>query len=202
MNEALVAQAETYLQSKDTILGELINAHGPCPLGRGRADYFNTLAWSIVSQQLSTKAANTIGCRVLQLTDSATMHADAISRLSQSQLRAAGLSNNKALFLLDLAAEYRSGRLNFRSLAQRPDQEVIARLIQLRGIGPWTAEMFLMFALRRPDVASPADVGLQRAMVELYGLRKKPGVRRFNDIARRWAPYRTIACWYLWRAVD
>lgn len=202
MNPALVQQAEKYLKREDPTLRDVIRRHGPCPLGRGRSDYFNTLAGSIVSQQLSTRAASTISNRVLLLTGSSMMRAEDITRLRQPQLRAAGLSNNKAQFLLDLAEEYRSGNLNFRSLAQKPDREVIERLVQLRGIGSWTAEMFLMFALRRPDIASPKDVGLKNAMMQMYGLRKKPSEKTFLRIARRWAPYRTVACWYLWRTVD
>jgi len=202
MDKQLVREAESFLKREDERLGQVITDHGPCPLGRGRSDYFSTLASSIVSQQLSTKAADTIEKRVLALTDDDRLEASSISGLSQIQLRSAGLSNNKARFLLGLADEYQSGRLNFRSLAQKPDQHVIERLVRLKGIGTWTAEMFLMFALRRPDIASPKDVGLQKAMTSLYGLRKRPSERTFHRIARRWAPYRTIACWYLWRTVD
>ncbi len=202
MTHDSVREAEAFLMAADPVMRSVIKAHGPCPLARGRADYFNTLSWSIVSQQLSTKAANTIGKRVLTLTGQSRLSAPHIARVSHEQLRAAGLSNNKARFLQALADETLSGRLNFRSLAQRPDEEVIERLVELKGIGRWTAEMFLMFALKRSDIASPDDVGLQRAMYELYGLRKRPSSRRFHEIARPWSPYRTVACWYLWRTVD
>ena len=183
MNDRVVKDAEKFLCKQDRVLKYIIDQFGPCPLGKGRANYFDTLARSIISQQLSVKAASTIGNRVLALTGQPSMDAQQLCKLSQPQLRAAGLSNNKANFLLDLSEEYISGRLNFRALAQQTDAQVIERLIQLRGIGVWTAEMFLMFALRRPNIASPADVGLQRAMVELYGLRKKPSTRTFLRIA-------------------
>lgn len=202
MTAEMVRAAENYISEQDDVMKQVIARYGPCPLGKGRSDYFDTLAWSIVSQQLSTKAAHTIGKRLLDLIDEPQMHAQKIASLKQRHLRAVGLSNNKANFMLSLADEMVSGRLNFRSLAQQPDQQVIERLVQLKGIGKWTAEMFLMFALRRPDVASPADIGLQRAMLQLYGLRKKPSARTFHRIARPWAPYRSVACWYLWRVVD
>ena len=197
-----MCEAERELSRTDDVMRKVIAEHGPCPLGGGRPDYFNTLSWSIVSQQLSTRAAGTIGERVLRLTGQTKMSAPHIFKASHEQLRAAGLSNNKARFLQALAEERLDGRLNFRSLAQLSDEAVIQRLIQLKGIGRWTAEMFLMFALKRSDIASPDDVGLQRAMHELYGLRKRPSPRRFHEIASPWSPYRTVACWYLWRTVD
>ncbi|MFK8028904.1 MAG: DNA-3-methyladenine glycosylase [Gammaproteobacteria bacterium] len=202
MTHATVREAERTLAKIDPVMRSVIARHGPCPLGGGRPDYFDTLSWSIVSQQLSTKAASTIGKRVLELTGQTKMSATHISSATHKQLRAAGLSNNKARFLQALAEEALDGRLNFRSLAQLSDEAVIDRLVKLKGIGRWTAEMFLMFALKRSDVASPDDVGLQRAMYELYGLRKRPSPRRFHEIARPWSPYRTVACWYLWRTVD
>ncbi len=180
MTADMVREAERYLGKQDAVMKGVIAEHGPCPLGQGRPDYFDTLAWSIVSQQLSVKAAQTIGKRLLDLIDEPKMHARKIASLKQTQLRAVGLSNNKANFMLSLADEMVSGRLNFRSLAQKSDEQVIERLVQLKGIGVWTAEMFLMFALRRPDVASPADIGLQRAMLQLYNLRKKPTSRTFE----------------------
>lgn len=202
MTHQTVREAEKALARTDPVMRRVINAHGPCPLGKGRSDYFDTLAWSIVSQQLSTKAAQTIGERVIKATGQSRLMAAPIARATHDRLREAGLSNNKARFLHALAEETLSGSLNFRSLAQLSDERVIERLIQLKGIGRWTAEMFLMFALKRSDVAAPDDVGLQRAMYELYNLRKRPSARRFHEIARPWAPYRTVACWYLWRTVD
>jgi len=139
---------------------------------------------------------------VLKLIGQPKMSAPHISRASHDELRTAGLSNNKARFLHALAHETLDGSLNFRSLAQLPDEAVIGRLVQLKGIGRWTAEMFLMSALKRSDVASPDDVGLQRGMYKLYNLRKRPSPRRFFEIAKPWSPYRTVACWYLWRAAD
>lgn len=202
MTPESVHQAERELAAIDPVMRQVISAHGPCPLGAGRPDYFSTLAGSIVSQQLSTKAADTIGKRVIALTGEKKFVARALADTSHEDLRAAGLSNNKARFIHALAEETLDGRLNFRSLAQLSDERVIERLVELKGIGRWTAEMFLMFALKRSDVAAPDDVGLQRAMYELYGLRKRPSARRFHQIAKPWSPYRSVACWYLWRTVD
>lgn len=202
LTKPVVREAERFLMEADPVMRDLILAHGPCSLGSGRPDYFDTLSWSIVSQQLSTRAANTIGSRVLELTGQTKFSAPHLLRVPHERLRAAGLSNNKARFIHALAQETVEGSLNFRSLAQLPDEAVIDRLVRLKGVGRWTAEMFLMFALRRSDVASPDDVGLQRAVHELYGLRRRPSTRRFFQIARPWSPYRTVACWYLWRTVD
>ncbi len=199
MTKTTVREAERFLKRVDPVMRKVIPQYGPCPFGVGRSDYFDALCWSIIGQQLSTTAARTIGGRVLELIDSSKMSALPISRASHDELRAAGLSNNKARFLQSLADETLDGSLNFRSLAQLPDEAVIERLVQLKGIGRWTAEMFLMSALKRSDVASPDDVGLQRGMFKLYNLRKRPSPRRFFEIARPWSPYRTVACWYLWR---
>jgi DNA-3-methyladenine glycosylase II len=202
MNEPMVAGAIRHLSECDRRLGAVIERQPRCPLGRGRADLFDTLAWSIVSQQLSTRAAGTIGRRVIELTGDTRMNASRIRRQSFGALRGAGLSQAKARYLLHLAEAVDTGQVNFRSLARKHDHEVIEELVALPGIGEWTAQMFLMFALRRPDIAAPADIGLQRAMQHLYGLGDRPDTDTFLDITAAWRPYRTVGCWYLWRLVD
>lgn len=181
---------------------KLIRINGTCPIYRARQRPFNILAWSIINQQLSTKAAQTIAGRVLDLCGSRELSADGLLSVTRERLRAAGLSWRKVDYLHALAAAADDGSLNFRQLAQWDDERVIERLMALPGIGAWTAQMYLMFALRRADVFSPADVGLQRATHELYGLDGRPVGDAFEAFAERWRPWRTVASWYLWRHVD
>jgi len=169
---------------------------------RARPRPFNILCWSIVNQQLSSRAAHTIAGRILELCDQPELTPEGVLSVSGEALRGAGLSWRKVHYLRALADAAQSGELNFRALAQLDDEAVTGRLVALPGIGAWTAQMFLMFALRRADVFSPADVGLQRATHELYGLDARPTGARFEQFAQRWRPFRTVAAWYLWRHVD
>ena len=128
--------------------------------------------------------------------------ADGVLRLTDEELRAAGISPQKQSYLTDLAEQTMDGRVNFRRLARIEDDRVIDELTQVKGIGRWTAQMFLMFGLGRPDVFAPADLGLQNAIIAIYGLRKRPDERRLNSIANNWKPHRSVASWYLWRSLD
>lgn len=199
---AAVRQAERDLKRTDPVLGRLVDDHGPCTLHRGRAKPFNILGWSIVNQQLSSQAAQTIAGRVLALAGETDLTPDGILRVGPARLRGAGLSGAKVRYLTALARAVREGTLNFRALAQLDDEAAARRLTALPGIGAWTAQMYLMFALRRADVFSPADVVLQRAVHELYGLRGRPDPARLDSIAARWRPWRTVAAWYLWKHGD
>ena len=140
--------------------------------------------------------------RVLDAIGERRLTADGFLRAGPRRLRAAGLSRNKTRFLIGLAEAARDGRLNFRSLARQSDETVIDSLVALPGVGAWTAQMFLMFAMRRADVFSPADIGLQRAAKNIYGLDERPTGDEFVHFAERWRPWRTVACWYLWRHAD
>ena len=195
-------KARRHLIRSDPKLGALVKSFGPCGLATtGRIDRFAMTVRSIVSQQLSAKAADTIHGRLLDaLKTEATPQA--ILALEQEQLRACGLSWAKVASIRDLATKITDGSLALDSLDALTDDEVVAALTSVRGIGQWSAEMFLIFRLGRPDILPVGDVGVQRAMRRLYGLRKHPSPARMTALARPWRPYRSVACWYLWRSLD
>jgi len=162
---------------------------------------FSSLAEAIVYQQLNGKAAVTIFKRFAALAGE-PLTPEGILKLSDEQLRSVGLSKQKSAYLKDLAAKTAAGLLDFARLPELPDREVIEHLTQVKGIGVWTAHMFLMFTLRRPDVLPTGDYGVQAAIKKHYRKRKLPKPKEMEKIARPWAPYRSIACWYLWRSLD
>src|SRR5207302_2653420 len=162
---------------------------------------FSSLAEAIVYQQLNGKAAVTIFNRFAALAGQPLTPAG-ILKLSDEQLRSVGLSKQKSAYLKDLAAKTASGQLDFSRLAELPDEEVIEHLTQVKGIGVWTAHMFLMFSLRRPNVLPTGDYGVQVAVKKHYKKRKLPKPKDMEKVAKCWEPYRSIACWYLWRSLD
>ena len=178
----------------------IIERHGPCRIQYGEP-CFASLAETIVYQQLNGKAAATIFKRFADLAGQPLLPTGVL-KLSDEQMRAAGLSKQKLSYLRSLAELTLSGVLNFEQLPNLPNEEVIAHLTQVKGIGIWSAQMFLMFTLRRPDVLPTGDLGIQMAMQKHYRKRKLPKPAEMEKIARPWAPYRTYACWYLWRSVD
>ena len=158
------------------------------------------LVGSIISQQLSVKAADTIERRFLALFGGTMPSAGRIIKMPVSRLRTCGISGSKALYIKNVARAFRDGHLNKAHLARMSDEEVHERLIAIKGVGPWTVEMFLIFALGRPDIFSPGDVGLQNAIRRLYNKRLTPaGMER---LSRAWSPYRSYACRYLWKSLD
>ena len=167
----------------------------------GNQELFTSLAASITGQQLSTKAADSIWER-LRVACKGEVTPEAIKRLRLPTLRKAGLSAAKAKTLKELSQVVLSGSLDFTSLRDMPEDEAIAKLSSIWGIGRWTAEMFLMFALEREDVFSPGDLGLRRSMEALYNLPKDVHIRELEAIAVRWAPHRTFASRVLWRVRD
>lgn len=169
--------------------------------GYKQNDLFAKLAGSIVSQQLSTKAADTIWER-LKTTCDGRVTPEAIKKLRTPSMRKAGLSAAKTKTLKELANTILSGELDLASLRKLPEEEAVARLTQVWGIGRWTAEMFLMFALEREDVFSPGDLGLLRAMEGLYGIPPNSKTHLYEAIAIKWSPHRTFACRVLWRVRD
>jgi 3-methyladenine DNA glycosylase/8-oxoguanine DNA glycosylase len=197
-------RARRHLMRQDPKLGALIKEVGPCRLGQApELPPFVALSYSIASQQLSVKAADTIFNRFCDLfppdrvPDPArlvSMHPDAI--------RAVGFSRPKVGFLQDLAAQVVDGRLPLASLHALPDEEVLQTLTAVKGIGRWTAEVFLLFRLGRQDVFPADDLGLVKAVQRVYGLRKKPSRERLMKIAEPWRPYRSVAAWYLWRSLS
>ena len=188
---------------RDPILAAAITRVGPCGMAdRQRKDHLSALIGAIVSQQLSTKAAATIFGRFVALfPDGHIRDAAAIAGQSDAALRAVGLSGQKVGYLRDLSARIADGRLQLDELDALPDEYVIERLTAVKGFGRWTAEMFLMFRLHRPDVLPAGDLGIVNAIQRLYRLRKRPDARRILKIGEAWRPYRSVASWYLWQSL-
>jgi DNA-3-methyladenine glycosylase II len=193
-------KAVTHLKKCDPVLRAIIERVGPCYM-EFRPPEFQSVARSILYQQLNGKAAASIFKRFAALTGE-PVSPDGILRLTDEQLRSVGLSKQKSTYLKDLATKTRDGLLNFAKLPEMSDEEVIEHLTQVKGVGVWTAHMFLMFTLRRPDVLPTGDYGVQAAMKKHYRKRKMPKPKDMEKIARAWSPYRSIACWYLWRSLD
>jgi DNA-3-methyladenine glycosylase II len=196
-------KARRYLMRRDPVLGAVIKKIGACGMAeRQRADHLSALIGAIVSQQLSTKAAATIFGRFVALfPDNRIPDAAAIAAQSDERLRSVGLSGQKVGYLRDLSARLMDGRLNLDELDALPDEAVIERLVAVKGFGRWTAEMFLMFRLHRPDVLPGGDLGIVVAIQRLYRLRKRPDARRVLKIGEAWRPYRSVASWYLWQTL-
>jgi len=165
-------------------------------------DYFASLCSSIVSQQLSTRVADVIWSRVLNLFPNKVPEPQHILDLSEAELRAVGLSFAKIKYMKDLASKVLSGELVLEKLPSMSNDEVIAELTKVKGIGTWTAEMFLMFTLARPDVFSKGDLGLKKAIQKIYGLAEMPTEAEMLRYEEKWKPYRTYASRILWRTLD
>jgi DNA-3-methyladenine glycosylase II len=193
-------KAINHLKKSDPILCGIIERVGACRMEFG-APEFHSLAEAIVYQQLNGKAAVTIFNRFAALAGD-PLTPEGILKLTDEQLRGVGLSKQKSAYLKDLAEKTRAGLLDFAKLPALRDEEVIEHLTQVKGIGVWTAQMFLMFTLKREDVLPTGDYGIQAAIRKHYKKRKIPKPEVMEKIARPWAPYRSIACWYLWRSLD
>jgi DNA-3-methyladenine glycosylase II len=199
-------QAREELSVADPVLARLIAGFGDAALG-SRGDPFTTLARSIVGQQISVKAAQSVWDRfaasaTASASASMTVTPMAVMAMSLAQLRACGLSQRKAEYLGDLAQRFDQGDLLPERWPTMDDEAVIAELICVRGIGRWTAEMFLIFNLLRPDVLPLDDIGLLRAMGLHWLQGVTPTRAQARDLAQRWSPWRTAATWYLWRSLD
>lgn len=189
---------------KDARLGAFVHSHGPIKHRRRHAgDAFQSLAEAIVFQQLSGKAADTILKRFVALFPNTNFPTpDDVLRIRTQMLRAAGLSGRKAGYLKDLADKFKDGTVNPKLFKDMSDAEIIAHVVRVKGIGEWTAQMFLMFTLHRPDVLPTGDLGIQKGFQRLFRLRTKPSAARMEKLARPWAGHRTLACMYLWRLLD
>jgi DNA-3-methyladenine glycosylase II len=197
------ARAHRLLVRGDSVLAALIKRHGACGLAAAqRGDHFSALVRAITNQQLSTKAAATIYRRLTELMPDAAPTAAGLAGVTDEQLRAAGYSRQKIGYLRDLSAHVLDRTLDLDALDSLPDDEVIAQLTQVKGLGRWSAEMFLMFRLHRPDVLPVGDLGIVNAIQAQYRLRKRPTPERIRKIGEAWKPYRSVACWYLWRSLD
>ncbi len=197
MDPQQLMKARQHLMRKDTIMKQLIQATGPCTL-RSESDHFAILTRSIISQQISTKAAIAIGNRLLASVK--RFHPKTILAASDEALRAAGLSKGKQLSLRDLAEKCQDGTIPLKKLAKMEDADVVETLVQVRGIGPWTADMFLIFALGRLDVLPIGDYGLRAGLLKHYALGELPKKDTMMELAAPWQPYRSIGTWYIWRS--
>jgi DNA-3-methyladenine glycosylase II len=197
---ATLREAESHLSRVDPVLAPLIARHGPCRLGAKARDPFHILCTSIISQQLSTKAADTIQQRVHVLLKARPHLKPAhFAAATHAELRACGLSNAKAKWMVEIARRTREKEFSFRKLVKLDDEAAIEMLDALPGIGRWSAEMYLIFALDRLDIFAMDDVGLRNSVNRLYGRGRKLSDKRTLAIAKTWAPYRSVASWYLWR---
>jgi len=198
--------AVAHLRAADPVLRALIDELGPDGLHdrAGRpADHYGALVRSIVGQQLSTRAALSILNRLTDRFGGRTPTPSEVLADDPGELRAAvGLSRAKVSFLRSLAEHVLDGSLELERLDELPDEEVISELVAVRGLGMWSAHMFLMFTLRRPDVLAVGDLGIRRAIKDRYGLDTLPPPPEMERIAEPWRPYRTIACRFLWRSLD
>jgi DNA-3-methyladenine glycosylase II len=194
-----VAAARRHLRRCDATLRAVIDAVGPFTL-RLERDRFRMLVRSIISQQISGKAARSIRMRLEALLKPGRVDPESVARLSTAQLRSVGLSPQKAAYLHDLAAKVASGEVRLQRVAHAPDAEAIEELTQIKGIGVWTAQMFLMFSLGRLDVFPHDDLGIRSALRRLYQLPELPDKVTSYQIAAPWRPYATIASWYCWRS--
>ena len=208
MKPAYWDEATAVLGKRDRVLRKLIRRFPDVHLQR-RSDPFTTLARAIVGQQISVKAADTIWQRfVAQVAPAPRRNAfpklapSAVIAAPLDAMRACGLSQRKAIYLCDLAGHFASGRLDPRHWKKLDDEALIAALVEVKGIGRWTAEMFLIFHELRPDVLPVDDIGLQRAIALHYFDGERPPAAAMRDLAVAWQPWRSIATWYLWRSLD
>jgi DNA-3-methyladenine glycosylase II len=193
-------KAISHLKKSDPILAAIIEQVGPCRMEFGTPT-FHSLAEAILYQQLNGKAAVTIFKRFTDLAGDPLTPAG-ILELTDAQMRGVGLSKQKTAYLRDLSEKTKAGLLEFERLPELSEEDVIQHLTQVKGVGVWTAHMFLMFTLRRPDILPTGDYGVQAAIKKHYKKRKWPKPAVMEKIAKPWAPYRSIACWYLWESLD
>jgi DNA-3-methyladenine glycosylase II len=194
--------AVRHLRRVDPVLRRVIDRVGPCTL-HPRRDYFVVLCKAIFTQQISTAVAAVLFGRFRDQfplrRPTPPLVSEALANGNTDVLRKCGLSRQKAAYLQDLSRHFLDGRVPTRRLCRMPDEQVIEALVEVKGIGRWTAEMFLIFTLNRPDVLPVDDLGLREGVREVYGLSERPGAKALTEIGERWRPYRSVATWYIWR---
>ena len=196
-----IRDARNHLRKNDPVMREIVKQVGPFTAKTSR-DRFASLASAIVAQQISGKAARSIWMKLESLLEPEIIGPESIQGKSLAQLRSAGISKQKGGYLKDLSVKVLDSDLKLNQLGRKSDEDVISELTQVKGIGRWTAQMFLMFTLARLDVLPVDDLGVKTAIAKAYGLRKLPDAKRIELIARPWRPYASVACWYLWRTLD
>jgi DNA-3-methyladenine glycosylase II len=197
----MLQQADEHLKRSDKVMATIIAKQGPCTL-RPQRPYFFVLCDAIISQQVSVKAAATIVRRFRALYGMRRYPTTRqVLSTPDEQLTSAGVSRAKTGYIKDLAEHFHEGKIKYRRFHQLSDEEIINELVAVKGIGRWTAEMFLIFSLNRPDVLPVGDLGLQRAVQLRYQLDNSPTSTQLVEIAEPWRPYRTVATWHLWRSV-
>ena len=198
-----IRKAVTHLKKSDPVMARIIGEMGPCRYEvKNFGTHFDALCRSIIYQQLSTKAAGTIHGRFLDLFADRQPAPDMLLAIPEDVLRGVGLSRQKLSYLRDLATRVHAGELPLEHLDELPDQEIIDYLVQVKGIGVWTAQMFLMIRLGRLDVLPDLDLGIRNAIRKAYRMRAVPTATRIAKVGAPWHPYASIACWYLWRSLD
>lgn len=202
LNESVAKQAAEHLTKADPKLAPIVAEFGPCPI-RPHGNYYWALIDAIISQQLSVKAAAAIERRFKDLFSSEAPKPEAILGKSVEALCTIGLSRSKANYIHDLAQHIYDGKLTFDRFTALTNEKIIDELVAVKGIGEWTAHMFLMFSMGRADVLAPGDLGIRGAVKKLYELKEVPKPEQIKARARRnhWHPYETVACWYLWQSL-
>lgn len=203
LSDEVAVRAAAQLAANDAVLAPVIARSGLCII-RPHREYYRALGDSIIGQQLSVKAAATIKRRFRELFGGEFPEPKAILQKSIEELRSAGLSGQKALYIRDLAQHIVDGQVRFDRLDQQSNDEIIAELTDVKGVGEWTVHMFLMFCMCRADVLATGDLGVRSGIRKLYGLDHLPAPSEIEQIARQnqWHPYETVACWYIWRSLD
>jgi DNA-3-methyladenine glycosylase II len=198
-----IRKAVLHLKKADPVMARIMAEVGPCRYEvKNFGTHFDALCRSIIYQQLSTKAAGTIHGRFLDLFPDRRPSPEQLIALPEETLRGVGLSRQKLSYLRDLAHKVHTGELPLDHLDALPDKEIIDYLVQVKGIGVWTAQMFLMFRLGRLDVLPDLDLGIRNAIKKAYKVRGVPNAKRIAKIGGPWTPYASVACWYLWRSLD
>ena len=194
-------KAINHLKKADPVMAAIIVKAGPYRVGY-TDPVFQTLVRSIVYQQLHGKAALTIFNRLAEAVKVKPMTPEAVLKLRPQKMRAVGLSKQKTLYIRELARLTRDGEIQFERLPEMEDAAIIETLTRVKGVGVWTVQMFLMFALQRPNVLPVGDLGVRAAMKKAYGLAELPKPQEMERIAEAWHPYRSVASWYLWRSLE
>lgn len=197
-------KASIQFLKRDKYLGTFVKKHGTIEHRREHSmDAFQSLAEAIIYQQLSGKAAGTILKRFVALFPETVFPSpEQVLKIKTEKLRSAGLSGQKSAYLKDLAAKFKDGTINPKIFSKMSDTEIIEHVVAVKGIGEWTAQMFLMFTLARPDVLPTGDLGIQKGFQKLFALRTRPSPKQMEKLATGWRGHRTVACMYLWRLQD